>query len=61
MAAHPPPVPPEQQSNKAPGQTPSNASEPKGEAAGRQSLDPETGRSGALKQNTTNTGHQQDR
>ena len=60
-AAHPPPVPPELQSDKAPRQDKATAADPKGEAAGGTSLDPKAGRSGAIEQNTPNTGHQQDR
>jgi hypothetical protein len=61
MTARPPPVPPEQQSDKGPAQSSSSATDNKGEAAHGTSLDPKVGRSGALKQNTKNTGHQQDR
>ncbi len=60
MSAHPPPVPPDQRSNKGPGETGREA-EGKSDAAGKTPLDEKAGRQGAVKQNTTNTGYQQDR
>ncbi len=57
MAAHPPPVPPEQRSDKGP---PATEAEPIHEPTGKPP-DPKTGRTGAIKQNTTNQGYQQDR
>ncbi len=61
MSAHPPPVPPEQRSNKGPGET-GRETEAKSEAAGRKKpIDEKAGGHGAVKQNTTNTGYQQDR
>ncbi len=62
MAAHLPPVPPEQQSNKGPA-SPTGAAEAgtaKSEAERTRNL-AEQGRQGNLKQNTTNKGFQQDR
>ena len=61
MSAHPPPVPPEQQS-------PHEKSDPKTSSGGQSERDNranrnlgEQGRQGNVKQNTTNTGYQQDR
>ncbi len=59
MAAHPPPVPPDQRSDRGPDR--GSAAKTKGETAGKKPLDEKTGQSGAIKQNTTNTGYQQDR
>jgi hypothetical protein len=59
MTAHPPPVPPEQRSDKDP-----RAGQPdvkQGGKAKSSSPDPKTDQSGAVKQNTTNQGYQQDR
>jgi hypothetical protein len=65
MSAHPPPVPPEQRSNKGPGETGREAggkSDATGAAkAHKKPIDEKAGRHGAVKQNTTNTGYQQDR
>lgn len=61
MAAHPPPVPPDQRSDKGPARDSGTAAEVKGEAAGKKPLDEKAGQSGAIKQNTTNTGYKQDR
>jgi hypothetical protein len=60
MSAHPPPVPPEQRSNKGPGDT-GRHSEGKGDPAHKKPIDEKAGRHGDVKQNTTNTGYQQDR
>ncbi|HYZ23608.1 MAG TPA: hypothetical protein VE690_15780 [Rhodopila sp.] len=66
MSAHPPPVPPEQRSDKRAGAaTEQNRTNPK--EAQKERYDPrgrdptEQGRQGAVKQNTTNKGYQQDR
>jgi hypothetical protein len=59
MAAHPPPVPPEQRSDKGPDE-PAASTRTKDQTADRPP-DPKTGRFGAVKQNTTNKGYQQDR
>ncbi len=59
MSAHPPPVPPDQRSDKGPAE--GSAAAPKRPDAGKPTLDEKAGQSGAVKQNTTNTGHQQDR
>lgn len=63
MAAHPPPVPPEQRSGKGAGEpAESRKSEPPQRAARPQDRNlAEQGRQGNIKQNTTNKGHQQDR
>ena len=65
MSAHPPPVPPEQRSNKGPGETGREAEGGKGDAAAQKAhkkpIDEKAGRHGAVKQNTTNRGYQQDR
>ena len=62
MSAHPPPVPPEQQSPHD-GQTP--AEQNSGAEQARDNRDNrnlgEQGRQGNVKQNTTNDGYQQDR
>lgn len=61
MSAHPPPVPPDQVSDKG-----SGAADPK-LGNGKEVQPPqdpnlaEQGRQGAVKQNTTNKGYQQDR
>ncbi len=60
MSAHPPPVPPDQRSDKGTGQADRASSQPKDEAA-KQPLDEKIGRQGAVRQNTTNQGYQQDR
>ena len=63
MSAHPPPVPPEQRSNKGPGdasEAPEKINPPPGYRPQERNL-AEQGRQGAIKQNTTNKGHQQDR
>lgn len=60
MTAHPPPVPPDQVSNKGAGAT----SGPADQKTIQPPRDPnlaEQGRQGAIKQNTTNKGYQQDR
>jgi hypothetical protein len=62
MSAHPPPVPPDQRSDKA-----SGAAATHKETHPKQGYRPEDrnlgeqGRQGAVKQNTTNKGYQQDR
>lgn len=63
MSAHPPPIPPANRSPKGPGEPASTSKE------ADQTLHPDTvnnnlaekGQQGNLHQNTTNTGHQQDR
>jgi hypothetical protein len=64
MTAHPPPVPPDQQSDKGPAaSTPGEAksqSEPDAYRPQNRNLG-EQGRQGNVKQNTTNKGLQQDR
>lgn len=64
MSAHPPPVPPDQQSSKAPAApAPDEAKRGSGPPASRpqdRNL-AEQGRQGNIKQNTTNKGLQQDR
>jgi hypothetical protein len=63
MSAHPPPVPPEQRSPKGTG----GASTRPDDESVKPGYDPrernlaEQGRQGAVKQNTTNKGYQQDR
>ena len=59
MAAHPPPVPREQQSDKAPRSERPEAN--KAENGKSPSLDTNANRFGDIKQNTTNKGYQQDR
>jgi hypothetical protein len=61
MSAHPPPVPPEQRSNKGPGETGRDAEGKSDSTAHKRPVDEKAGRHGAVKQNTTNTGYQQDR
>lgn len=61
MSAHPPPVPPDQRSDKGQIRDGIPTAEGKSEAAGKKPLDEKAGRSGAVKQNTRNTGYQQDR
>jgi hypothetical protein len=62
MSAHPPPVPPEQRSDKANGAAPTTESGPSdAEHATRKENTSEQGRQGNLRQNTTNKGFQQDR
>jgi hypothetical protein len=60
MSAHPPPVPPDQQSHKGPETTP-QARDAEAAADPRQRNLAEQGRQGNVKQNTTNKGFQQDR
>jgi hypothetical protein len=63
MSAHPPPVPPEQRSPKETGGTSSAPTDEKmkpGYDARDRNL-AQQGRQGAIKQNTTNKGFQQDR
>ncbi len=63
MSAHPPPVPPEQRSGKAPAAGP-GASKDAHTDEGFRPQDrnlAEQGRQGNIKQNTTNKGFQQDR
>jgi len=66
MSAHPPPVPPDQRSPQGAGSDHSQADKTGGKADPRQA-DPanrnlaEQGSQGAIKQNTTNKGLQQDR
>ena len=59
MAAHAPPVPPEQRSDKDPRTEHPNVRQ--GGEAKSSASDPKTNQSGAIKQNTTNQGYQQDR
>ncbi|HSU05534.1 MAG TPA: hypothetical protein VLI93_08175 [Acetobacteraceae bacterium] len=59
MAAHSPPVPPDQRSDKAP-ENPATSTRPKDQTT-EKTKDPKTDRYGAVKQNTTNKGYQQDR
>ncbi len=63
MSAHPPPVPPGNRSPKGTGESPAT---PKGADQklhpAKANPDPnEIGEAGAIKQNTTNQGYQQDR
>ena len=59
MTAHPPPLPPEQQSEKAPS---SGKAEPdRTEKANSPAVDSNANRSGDIKENTRNKGYQQDR
>ena len=66
MSAHPPPVPPDQRSNKGPGKQDGTAKAIH-ETAPEQGFKPqdrnlaEQGQQGNTKQNTTNKGLQQDR
>jgi len=59
MTAHPPPVPPEQQSDKTPVTEKVNVKQ--GGETKSPSDDKNANRYGDIKQNTTNQGHQQDR
>lgn len=62
MSAHPPPVPPANRSDKGPGE-PETAAPDVAEAKGTESSG-DTGErrsNGNIKQNTRNTGYQQDR
>ena len=63
MSAKMPPVPPEQRSPKGPGGSPGTeeARSPEETARERDRNPREQGRQGNVKQNTTNTGYQQDR
>ena len=62
MAAHPPPVPPDQRSDKASGAAADQKhTHPKEGFNSRDRNLEEQGRQGAIKQNTTNKGFQQDR
>jgi len=64
MSAHPPPVPPDQQSNKAPGASAPEVMKGGPDPVKNRSRDrnlAEQGRQGNTKQNTTNKGLQQDR
>lgn len=62
MSAHPPPVPPDQRSDKTSGKAdPANQTHPKQGFDDRTRNLAEQGRQGASKQNTTNKGYQQDR
>jgi hypothetical protein len=63
MSAHPPPVPPENRSDKGPGEPASTPKGGKQEArAGKAPANlGEQDRQGNTKQNTTNQGYQQDR
>lgn len=66
MSAHPSPIPPDQRSPKGTGSDHSQAAKTSGDVDPREA-DPanrnlaEQGRQGAIKQNTTNKGLQQDR
>jgi hypothetical protein len=58
MTAHPPPVPPDQRSDKAkPAAVPKQSSQTRQQDRNLAEQD----RQGAVKQNTTNKGYQQDR
>lgn len=62
MTAHPPPVPPDQVSDKGSGGAPvDDQTHPKQGYKPQDRNLAEQGRQGAIKQNTTNKGHQQDR
>jgi hypothetical protein len=62
MSAHPPPIPPEQRSDKGAGKvSTSNPTKPKDGYSPVDRNLAEQGRQGASKQNTTNKGYQQDR
>jgi hypothetical protein len=62
MSAHPPPVPPEQRSDKGSGAAAEQKqTRPKEGYDSRDRNLAEQGRQGAIKQNTTNKGFQQDR
>lgn len=62
MSAHPPPVPPDQRSDKASGKAEAeHQTQPKQGFDDRHRNLEEQGRQGATKQNTTNKGFQQDR
>jgi hypothetical protein len=62
MSAHPPPVPPDQISDKEPAASHETGGEAKaGHGGPRDPNLSEQGRQGNIKQNTTNTGLQQDR
>jgi hypothetical protein len=60
MSAHPPPIPPTQRSDRAPDQ-PARPDRLKSQAEEKKVPDPKADRYGAVKQNTTNKGYQQDR
>lgn len=59
MTAHPPPVPPEQQSDKAPKS--GKADTDRTEQANSPVVDSNPNQSDGIKQNTRNKGYQQDR
>lgn len=59
MSAHPPPVPREQQSDKAPAS--GRAETDQANKAQSPSVDSNANRFGDIKQDTRNKGHQQDR
>jgi hypothetical protein len=61
MSAHPPPVPPDQRSSKDPARNTAPEAAPKKQGEADSPRDEKTGNSGAIRQNTRNTGHQQDR
>jgi len=64
MSAHPPPVPREQQSDKAPASGRAEADQTEAHQTGKAkspSVDSNANRFGDIKQNTRNKGHQQDR
>jgi hypothetical protein len=63
MSSHPPPVPPAGRSNKGVDQTrqPGQADKAASARPPEKARDPKQGRQGAVKQNTTNPGFQQDR
>lgn len=59
MTAYPPPVPPEQQSDKAPKSGKEDAK--RAEKANSPEVDSNANQSDGIKQNTRNKGYQQDR
>lgn len=63
MPAHPPPVPPANRSTKGPGEDPkeSETRTQSDRVESQPEKAPTKGQQGNIKQNTTNTGHQQDR
>ena len=60
MPSHPPPVPPANRSDKGPGEPAQSEAERPPEPKGRVP-DPKQGQQGTIRENTKNTGYQQDR
>lgn len=60
MPSHPPPVPPANRSDKGPGE-PAKSDADRPDPKSRGVPDPKQGQQGTIRENTTNTGYQQDR